>query len=834
MGKIHQPYVVFHGATAFTTDLEVENVQLFRQEDAYRFFLINAVLPLLLMAAVFSAWGTSVNAAPASPRLSVLTQPDGTTFAARRWGDEWLNGWETESGQAIVFDEFTRSWVYAVPGSGGRLIASSKVVAKDRPPLGLKSRLRPTGAAFRASLARKPVFSPAKINRPRGTGNILTILINFADRKVTYGRPAFEALLFGKNNRSMADYFTEVSYGQFSVSAGPAGVRGWYSAPRDHNYYTYKVGDLIVAAVKAADDEGVNFAPYDQDGDCVVDAVNVIHQGRSGATGGDGWDIWSHRWTLEKAYNWGSSNYQTYITRTPCSKGGFIRVNDYVIGPELLYDKMITMGIFAHEYGHILGLPDLYDNDGDSYGAGIWSLMSEGMWNNTRLAGDTPAHLDPWSKFKLGWISPTKITSSTPSIHTIYPAATHASVFQFGDGDPASATGEYFLVENRQQLGFDSYPWFGGGMVIWHVDERKDWNNEQCYPGGPSCADHHYKVAVVQADGLWQIEKNLSPGDDGDVFPGSSGNTSFNDDTTPSARFYSGARSGIRISSIALSGLNVTASMARGAAPQSLDLSYIQGGSGKGSVSFSPKGTVSSCSANCANSYPRGTVVTLTALAQAGSVFAGWSGAGCSGRGTCRLTMSSAQSVSAIFNTAPPASFVLSYARAGSGRGTASFAPAGSLANCAENCTNSYVAGRAVTLTAVPQAGSVFTGWSGAGCSGTGPCAITMSQARAVTASFRLLPVYNLSYFKLGAGAGTVSFSSNGTASSCVVNCVKSYPSGARVTLTATPASGSVFAGWSGPVCRGKATCTVTISLAQFVTARFNPARSAGRIAPGG
>ncbi len=130
-----------------------------------------------------------------------------------------------------------------------------------------------------------------------------------------------------------------------------------------------------------------------------------------------------------------------------------------------------------------------------------------------------------------------------------------------------------------------------------------------------------------------------------------------------------------------------------------------------------------------------GRVVTLTASATAGSTFIGWSGGGCSGTGTCVVTMSAATTVNAQFDAAPqPLTVTLS----GTGTGTVISAPAG--ISCPGTCSTSFAAGATVTLTPTPNAGSLFTGWTGGGCAGTGTCVVTMNAAVAVTATFDLTP----------------------------------------------------------------------------------------------
>src|SRR5207249_2073616 len=135
------------------------------------------------------------------------------------------------------------------------------------------------------------------------------------------------------------------------------------------------------------------------------------------------------------------------------------------------------------------------------------------------------------------------------------------------------------------------------------------------------------------------------------------------------------------------------------------------------------------------------------------------------------------------------------------------------------SCSASYASGTALTLTAAPATGSTFTGWSGGGCSGTGTCTVTLNAATTVTATFGV-PSFALTVSKAGAGSGTVTSTPPGI--TCGTTCAWSYPSGTVVTLTATPAADSTFAGWSGGGCTGTGACTVTLSAATAVTATFD------------
>src|SRR6188508_1399469 len=236
-------------------------------------------------------------------------------------------------------------------------------------------------------------------------------------------------------------------------------------------------------------------------------------------------------------------------------------------------------------------------------------------------------------------------------------------------------------------------------------------------------------------------------------------------------------------------------------------LTVTKTGSGAGTVT-SDVGAIA-CGATCSDVYDDGTPVTLGATASAGTRFAGWSGAGCSGTGACTVPMSQARNVTADF----VALRRLTVTKLGSGGGIVS-SNVGEL-DCGATCAEDYDEGTPVTLSATSAAGSRFAGWSGAGCSGTGSCTVTMSQARNISATF--VAVYAITITKDGSGTGTVI----GSGISCGATCAEDYDDGTTVTLTASPAVGSQFVGWSGEGCTGTGTCTVTMNRSRALTASF-------------
>ena len=275
------------------------------------------------------------------------------------------------------------------------------------------------------------------------------------------------------------------------------------------------------------------------------------------------------------------------------------------------------------------------------------------------------------------------------------------------------------------------------------------------------------------------------------IAPGQAGSASFQvasgTETGPSSLYV--IANGIASSAVAVTVVSGTA----------LTVSVT----GSGTVASSPPGI--NCPSTCGAGFGAGTPVTLTATPASGWSFSGWSGA-CSGSAGCTVTMNSPQSVSATFVQ----DVALSVSVTGSGAVTSS--PTG--INCGSSCNANFVPGTQVTLTATPASGWKFNGWGGA-CSGTGTCSVTMNSAQSVSATFVQL-TFTLAVSLTGSG----SVASNPTGISCPSTCNASFNSGVQVTLTATPAQGMSFIGWSG-ACNGTGGCSVTMSAAESVSAAF-------------
>jgi hypothetical protein len=248
-----------------------------------------------------------------------------------------------------------------------------------------------------------------------------------------------------------------------------------------------------------------------------------------------------------------------------------------------------------------------------------------------------------------------------------------------------------------------------------------------------------------------------------------------------------------------------------GATAQAVSLAVVRMGTGSGVVISTPSGIL--CGTTCSGTYGSGTAVTLTATPATGSTFAGWSGGGCTGPGTCTVNVTATTTVTATFNASP---VNLTVSKAGTGSGNVSSAPTG--ITCGTACSANYPYGTAVTLTAVASTGSTFTGWSGA-CTGTGSCSVTLTSAATVTATFTQQTQSQSQTLTVGvSGKGTVTSSPAGI--NCGQTCSATYPSGTVVTLTATPGGAFSFIGWNG-ACTGTGSCTVSMTAAQTVNATF-------------
>jgi hypothetical protein len=241
-------------------------------------------------------------------------------------------------------------------------------------------------------------------------------------------------------------------------------------------------------------------------------------------------------------------------------------------------------------------------------------------------------------------------------------------------------------------------------------------------------------------------------------------------------------------------------------------------GSGEGAVECEVEGGPAE---ECEPSYVEGTEVVLIAQAASGSEFVEWEGCDAEPSAEeCEVTIDEDREVFVTFDLEPTPEFTLEVEKEGSGSGTVTSSPAG--INCGSECEAEFEEGETVTLTASASLGSEFVEWEGCDAEPSATkCEVTMDEDKAVVAVFE--PASGPSEFALtvslaGTGSGTVTSSPAGI--NCGIDCSEAFTTGTEVTLTAAPATGSTFSGWSG-ACAGTGACKVTMSATRSVTATF-------------
>ena len=354
----------------------------------------------------------------------------------------------------------------------------------------------------------------------------LALLVDFSDNPGTRPAAEFHKLLFAKSNpNSMTNFYKAMSYGAIEVSGE---VINYVRAPQPYNYYTAGesgTGDTFPRNTPGLLQDALtifcqtdNLKRFDTDGDGFVDGIFLIHAGGGAEAEPNPAKrkdmIWSHKWTLPRPFV--NQNVKVFAYSTEPEDG--------------------KVGVFSHEFGHVLGLPDLYDTTYRSHGTGDWCLMSAGSWGG---GGDRPARMSCWCLSTLGWIKP-KVFTKRRTVKLKSLEKTKTACYRLWSGGAAGP--EYFLIENRQATGLDkSLP--GSGLAVWHIDERQSDNTNPL----------DYEVALVQADGRRDMERLRNQGDDSDLFPGSKNVTKIDDQTTPSTRAVGGATTGVALDNIAMS-----------------------------------------------------------------------------------------------------------------------------------------------------------------------------------------------------------------------------------------------------------------------------------------
>lgn len=392
-------------------------------------------------------------------------------------------------------------------------------------------------------------------------------------------------------NKTMQNAYKESSYGKVNLVRLEDTDYAWVELPKGASYYLNQdggyyndngdahIGELVVDLLKTADPD-IDFSKYAVDGE--VPNIFIIHEGTGAEFSRDPAQIWSHKWNALSALYYGKyyetgktpdvlagmsqSEWINKVVAEDLTYDGVI-VNNYNVQPEIGgnvagfnlatggYDEAsktgpfpAQAGVYSHEFGHALGLPDFYDTAYTSEGVGNYSMMAGGSWmrypNAPAYSGNSPTHFDPFSKIFLGWADPIDVTPADGVQEITLPSIDKAT-----DSNgivkmevPGSNGTEYFLFENVQQSGFNQGLIRQGedahGLVAWHVDENiinlyqtagfrpnnvENWMNKrfqynQTQTASDGTVVTHYGLSVLQADGNYDLEKYVNRGDAGDFF----------------------------------------------------------------------------------------------------------------------------------------------------------------------------------------------------------------------------------------------------------------------------------------------------------------------------
>lgn len=490
-----------------------------------RIFILNALLCLVL-----SVW-----AVPAKRGVwCSLSLVDGTEVKAQLVGDEFLHYYVSEDGTKYVQDEST----------GLYRKMTDEVTAQRRAAV---RRAQAQGRQKR--MLRKAQAS----NVFQGTKKGLIILVQFTDSKfksghdlALYRRIANDENYSGNNFRgSIKDYFKAQSHGQFELDFDVAGI-----CQLQHPYAYYgknnsqkedvKPGEMVAEACLWAHEHGINFSKYDWNGDGEVDQVFVLYAGHGEASYKDANTIWPHMYYLS------ASDYGK-----PLSLDG-VTVDTYACSSELNGDGNLDgIGTFCHEFSHCMGFPDLYDtsSDGGWFGMGDFDLMCSGSYN-----GDSkcPAGYSAYEKAECGWLTLKDMTNieQQTSIVGVQPMSADGDAYIIKNKGHED---EYYILENRQKTGWDSYlP--ASGLMITHVDydaDIWDWNMPNTSgkyedANGNTKTNDHQRLTIFRAG-----NSSSDYGDSSDLYPYRSNNT-LTKTSSPASTLYNANSDGSKYMHVAI------------------------------------------------------------------------------------------------------------------------------------------------------------------------------------------------------------------------------------------------------------------------------------------
>lgn len=488
-----------------------------------------------------------VEAMPACPYPVKFIQPDGTTIQIYLKGDEYINWRQTVDNYTLMFNK-EGYLTYAKKDRNGDL-QPSEIIATDIEKRDVKAKSllantnkslfyseKQTSVLLKIKEVKLRSMNYAKQSEVIGNFKALCVLVDFPERRMVKEKEDFEGLMNQLNytengaRGSVKDYFLESSYGQFDLTITLVGP---YTAPESESYYAGDGGaenghELASWLAKQAD-EDVDYSEFDGDDNGFVDNFHFLFAGYGQESSGALGELWSH-----------SSSFQTLVLDGK-------KVSKYSCSPELSgsYGSNITgIGVIGHEITHAFGAPDYYDvnyeTGGEYDGTGRWDMMAGGSWND---GGNSPAHHNMYQKIQFGWVTP-ELLEDSKTINDIPNSAENSVCYKIETNTP----NEYFLVENRQKVKFDTFvP--GNGLLIYRVHKdiaRSSRTINTTHPQKlyPVCSSASVAIPTNRKSSYGVINSTRT------TFPGTKNKTAFTDETIPSMKSWAGEETGKPITNI--------------------------------------------------------------------------------------------------------------------------------------------------------------------------------------------------------------------------------------------------------------------------------------------
>ena len=494
------------------------------------------------------------SAVPARRGVRTLRQPDGSVITCFTVGDENAHYCFAAADSSLLAVGADGLMTYGRLAADGRVL-STGVAARDGMRYSGASRMADLASvaprAARSRAARVPANMLTTTFPSQGEPRALVVLVEFPDKKFTVDNPRehFEALLNAEgydlygNIGSVCDYFIKCSSGKFAPVFdvyGPVTManKAAYYGRNDSNGDDLYPHEMAIEAADLLDDE-IDFTVYDMDKDGKVDNIYVFYAGMGEADNSNQPNlVWPHSYDLSAM---GATKVHDGVT-----------LDHYATSNELNAAKEPAgISTFCHEFSHVLGLPDLYATTyNNSYTPGEWTILDAGTYTGPGEGGNVPPLYTAFERLSMGWIEPREI--GEPADITLRP---------IGENDACiistARNNEFFLFENRQQEGFDTYiP--GHGMLVWHIDYNSEFWDYNMVNNLPN----HQYVDLEEADNSRNMYKASQASE---AFPGTRGVTSFTDDTAPSMKSWNGTAQNKPITGIAESDGLITFKVSGGA-----------------------------------------------------------------------------------------------------------------------------------------------------------------------------------------------------------------------------------------------------------------------------